>query len=79
MYVYCVHGRGRTNILTTKIQGKPWPLLAVGFGVCGLGLGSLNAIALSYLMDCYQEVSHYGSYRTYYSSSTSNPKFSSLG
>ncbi|KAJ6438160.1 Endonuclease/exonuclease/phosphatase [Purpureocillium lavendulum] len=36
--------------------GTPWPLLAVGFGLFGFNLGVTSSIALSYAMDCYQDV-----------------------
>lgn len=34
-----------------------WILPAVGYGVYGFTFGSISATALSYLMDCHQEVS----------------------
>ncbi|KAF7525557.1 hypothetical protein PCG10_004795 [Penicillium crustosum] len=36
--------------------GAHWALLAVGFGFFGFSLASVSGIALSYLMDCYQEI-----------------------
>lgn len=37
-------------------QGVAWPLLAVGYGVFGFGFVLASDIALSYAMDCYQNV-----------------------
>jgi hypothetical protein len=34
-----------------------WAVLAVGFGFFGFALAAIGGIALSYLMDCYQDVS----------------------
>lgn len=39
------------------VQGVHWILPAIGFGVYGFTFGSISATALSYLMDCHQEVS----------------------
>ncbi|KAJ5758095.1 uncharacterized protein N7511_006789 [Penicillium nucicola] len=36
--------------------GVHWALLAVGFGFFGFSLASVSGIALSYLMDCYQDI-----------------------
>ncbi|EXJ86776.1 hypothetical protein A1O3_03730 [Capronia epimyces CBS 606.96] len=36
--------------------GVSWPMLAVGYGVFGFGLVTAGDIALSYAMDCYQDV-----------------------
>lgn len=38
-------------------QGVHWSCLAVGFGIFGFTLSSISGISLSYLMDCYQDVS----------------------
>lgn len=38
------------------LQGVQWSLLAVGFGVFGFAFSAISGIALSYLMDCYQDV-----------------------
>lgn len=43
---------------SNQIQGVHWILPAVGFGVYGFTFGSISATALSYLMDCHQEVSN---------------------
>lgn len=44
-------------ILANFRQGVHWSLIAVGFGVYGFVLASISGISLSYLMDCYQDVS----------------------
>ncbi|KAJ6080299.1 hypothetical protein N7467_010052 [Penicillium canescens] len=36
--------------------GVHWALLAVGFGFFGFALAAISGIALSYLMDCYQDI-----------------------
>ncbi|KAJ5617874.1 hypothetical protein N7537_002988 [Penicillium hordei] len=36
--------------------GAHWAVLAVGFGVFGFSLAAIGGIALSYLMDCYQDI-----------------------
>ncbi|KAJ5526720.1 hypothetical protein N7513_010879 [Penicillium frequentans] len=36
--------------------GIQWSLLAVGFGVFGFAFSAISGIALSYLMDCYQDI-----------------------
>ncbi|KAJ5246006.1 hypothetical protein N7468_000989 [Penicillium chermesinum] len=36
--------------------GVHWSLLAVGFGVFGFTLAAISGVALSYLMDCYQDI-----------------------
>ncbi|CAG7928822.1 unnamed protein product [Penicillium olsonii] len=36
--------------------GAHWALLAVGFGVFGFAFAAISGIALSYLMDCYQDI-----------------------
>lgn len=43
-------------------QGVHWSCLAVGFGVFGFTLSSVSGISLSYLMDCYQDVSTFQEY-----------------
>jgi MFS family permease len=42
---------------TNLFQGVHWSCLAVGFGVFGFTLSSISGVSLSYLMDCYQDVS----------------------
>jgi hypothetical protein len=37
-------------------QGVQWSLLAVGYGLFGFAFSAISGIALSYLMDCYQDV-----------------------
>ncbi|OQE11548.1 hypothetical protein PENVUL_c002G00772 [Penicillium vulpinum] len=37
-------------------SGVHWALLAVGFGFYGFSLAAVSGIALSYLMDCYQDI-----------------------
>ncbi|KAJ5929038.1 Major facilitator superfamily domain general substrate transporter [Penicillium verhagenii] len=36
--------------------GVQWSLLAVGFGLFGFAFSAISGIALSYLMDCYQDI-----------------------
>lgn len=43
--------------LSDRGKGVHWALLAVGFGVFGFAFAAISGIALSYLMDCYQDVS----------------------
>jgi hypothetical protein len=43
--------------MSDDTKGVHWALLAVGFGFFGFALAAISGIALSYLMDCYQEVS----------------------
>lgn len=39
------------------LQGVHWAALVVGYGLFGFGLVVASDIALSYVTDCYQEVS----------------------
>ncbi|CAG8259512.1 unnamed protein product [Penicillium salamii] len=43
-------------ILSNRLQGIHWALLAVGFGIFGFAFAAISGIALSYLMDCYQDI-----------------------
>lgn len=38
------------------MQGVHWAVLAVAFGIFGFALAAISGIAISYLMDCYQDV-----------------------
>lgn len=54
---YVRPSRNFSIILTNGLQGIHWALLAVGFGIFGFAFAAISGIALSYLMDCYQDVS----------------------
>lgn len=38
-------------------RGDSWPVLAVGYAMCQFGTGPISSIALTYITDCYTEVS----------------------
>ncbi len=37
-------------------DGKPWPVIAVGYAICLFGLTPISSIALTYITDSYTEV-----------------------
>jgi len=38
-------------------NGLPWPVIAVGYAICNLGITPISSIALTYITDSYTEVS----------------------
>lgn len=40
-----------------RCQGLPWIVPAVGYGVYGFAFSVIADLSLTYLLDCYQDVS----------------------
>lgn len=45
------------TLLTHILKGLQWPVPAIGLGICGVGLGGMGNIVLTYLVDSYRDVS----------------------